>query len=314
MTPVVTVIVTVYQRKQFLKQAIQSALDQTFRSFEIIVADDSCSEAIKAIVNSFEDIRIRYRANSDSTGVALNLRAAISEAEGKYIAILNDDDAWEPEFLERLVAPLDQDQRRVLSFSDHWIMLEDGKVDIRSTDENTFRYGRHDLPQGNVKHFEDLVLIKNGVPLAMASLFRKDAIELESLVQDVNGAYDFWISCLLAASNQPAYYVPQRLTRYRIHNSMETGRKAPDKHQNLVYIFSRLIAAGAFPSKMSLLKQEYGSSLYHVGKDNLFFNHIHESRAKLLQSLKVRKSKKAVLCLLATYLPQHLRKALNFSM
>jgi glycosyltransferase involved in cell wall biosynthesis len=313
MIPTVTVIVTVYNRTQFLKQALQSVLDQTFCSFEAIVADDSCSDAIQAISDSFQDSRIRYRANSATTGVALNLRAAMSEAQGKYISILNDDDAWEPEFLEKLVAPLEQNQNRVLSFSDHWIMLEDGQIDLQKTDENTAHYGRESLSTGEVTHLDDFVLTKNGVPLAMASLFRKDAIEQEFLVKDVSGAYDFWISCLLAASNQPAYYVSQRLTRYRVHGAMETGRKSPDKSENLVYIYRKLIDLEAFPSKKSLLMSKYSYALYRVGRDNLLFNRVRESRIKFLQSLKVEKRKRTVVSLLATYLPTQLRKVLRFS-
>jgi len=313
MIPTITVIVTAYNRTQFLKQALQSVLDQTFCSFEAIVADDSCSDAIQAISDSFQDSRIRYRANSATTGVALNLRAAMSEAQGKYISILNDDDAWEPEFLEKLVAPLEQNQNRVLSFSDHWIMLEDGQIDLQKTDENTAHYGRESLSTGEVTHLDDFVLTKNGVPLAMASLFRKDAIEQEFLVKDVSGAYDFWISCLLAASNQPAYYVSQRLTRYRVHGAMETGRKSPDKSENLVYIYRKLIDLEAFPSKKSLLMSKYSYALYRVGRDNLLFNRVRESRIKFLQSLKVEKRKRTVVSLLATYLPTQLRKVLRFS-
>ena len=89
MNPKATVIVTVFRRTQFLRQALMSALHQTFRSLEIIVTDDSSSSEIKAICDSFHDSRIRYRANTATLGVALNLRTAMKEAGGKYIAILN---------------------------------------------------------------------------------------------------------------------------------------------------------------------------------------------------------------------------------
>ena len=307
------VIVTVYNRTQFLRQALQSALDQTFDSFEIIVTDDSGSDAIKLICDSFQDSRIRYRTNSATVGVALNLRAAINEARGKYIAILNDDDAWEPEFLEKLSTPLEQNSNRVLAFSDHWIMSENGQIDVKKTDDNTVHYGRKTLADGEITDLGDFVLEKNGVPLAMASVFRKDAIDLELLVKDVSGAYDFWISCLLAASRQPAYYVSERLTRYRIHGAMETGRKAPDKSENMVFIYHKLIDLGAFPNKNYLLTSRYSQALYRVGRDNLLFNHVRDARVHFLQSLKVAKSSKTIISLLVTYLPKQLRRALRFS-
>lgn len=313
MIPTVTVIVTVYNRTQFLQQALQSALEQTFQSFEIIVTDDSCNDAIKSICDSLQSSKIRYRTNSATLGVALNLRAAINESQGKYIAVLNDDDAWEPEFLEQLVAPLEQNSSRVLSFSDHWIVSEDGQIDVEETDKNTVRYGRNNLPNGEITNLDELVLEKNGVPLAMAAVFRKDAIDLNLLVEDVSGAYDFWISCLLAASRRPAYYVAERLTRYRIHGMMETGRKAPDKNENMVFIYRKLIDLKAFPDRNNLLIVRYSQMLYCVGRDNLHFSRVREARVYFLQSLQTAKNTKAAVSFLVSYLPRQLRVILKFT-
>lgn len=99
-TPKVSVIVTVFHRTEFLHKALQSALNQTFQDFEILVTDDSRSAKIRAIADSFGSDKIRYRANAETLGVALNLRAAVAEAGGRYIAVLNDDDSWEPSFRE----------------------------------------------------------------------------------------------------------------------------------------------------------------------------------------------------------------------
>jgi glycosyltransferase involved in cell wall biosynthesis len=313
MIPKITAIVTVYNRTQFLQQALQSALNQTLRKLEIIVTDDSCSSEIKSICDSLQDSRIRYRTNSATLGVALNLRAAMTEAKGKYIAILNDDDTWEPEFLEKVVAALEQNSNLVLSFSDHWIMSENGLIDVKKTDEDAVQYGTKALPSGEVTNLDDFVLEKNGVPLAMASVFRKDAIDLDLLVKDVSGAYDFWISCLLAASKRPAYHVSERLTRYRVHGAMETVRKAPDKNENMVFLYRTLIDMEAFPNKKLLLINKYSHALYRVGKDNLLFNRVDEARTHFFESLKISKDYKTIVSLLVSYLPKGLRKTLKFS-
>jgi glycosyltransferase involved in cell wall biosynthesis len=135
--PLVSVVVTVYKRVQFLRGALQSVLRQTFRSFDIIVTDDSNNLEIKSICDSFQQRQIHYRYNPSPLGVACNLRAAISETSGRYIAILNDDDLWEPDFLALLLAPLQDNPERVLAFGDHWIIGEDGRVDYEQTEENT---------------------------------------------------------------------------------------------------------------------------------------------------------------------------------
>lgn len=286
-SPKVSVIVTVFHRTEFLKEALESALHQTFQDFEIIVTDDSRSSAIREIVDSFGSDKMRYRSNAETLGVALNLRAAVSEAGGKYIAVLNDDDSWEPSFLEKLVAPLEEDSRRVLAFSDHWLVDGGGEIQFPETDANSRTFGRAALSMGEVPDLTDLVLIDNGVPLAMAAVFRVDAIEWERVVSAVSGAYDYWISFLLAASGGKAWYVPQRLTRYRVHAAMETGRRAPDKQEHLVYIYRTLLDTGTFPHRAALLRQRLAAALYAVGKDNLLFDHARAARSYLRRSLGV---------------------------
>ena len=297
--PKVTVIVTVYKRTEFLRIALQSALDQTFQDFELIVADDSDSDAIRQISDSFGSDKIRYRSQEKNLGIALNLRTAVAEAKGTYVAILNDDDLWEPRFLEKLVAPLDADPRFVLAFSDHWIIDGAGEVKVPETDANSRTFGRSDLPGGDVRRLDDLVLQRNGVPLAMAAVFRADAIDWTKVVAEVSGAYDYWISMLIAASGGKAWYVAERLTRYRVHAAMETGRRAPDKHAHLIYMYTSLLQTGAFPQHKDLLQRALATALYMVGKDSLAFEHVREARSYLGKSLNIefRGRTLAMLCL-----------------
>ena len=304
MIPAVTVIVTVYNRTQYLRQAIESVFAQTFRAFEIIVTADSANDEIKAICESFARPEIRYRRNATTLGVALNLRAAMAEAQGKYIAVLNDDDAWEPLFLEKLTAPLDQDANRVLAFGDHWVISETGEIDQAQTERTTRYYGRDALPEGEVAGFQEFALVKNGVPLAMGSLFRKDAIDLDLIVKEVSGAYDYWIACLLAASGKAAYYVPARLTRYRVHGAMETKRQSPDKQANLVYIYRTLRDRRSFPARQALVNKFYGQVLRNVGKDHLKFGHADKAREYFRQSFAAHRDLKTAVWWLLSFLPR----------
>jgi glycosyltransferase involved in cell wall biosynthesis len=310
MKPEVTVIVTVHQRTDFLSQAVESALAQTFPAREIIVADDSGTAAASALCEPWLRAgQIRYRANPETLGIARSLRAAIEDAQGQFISILNDDDIWEPNFLASLVPPLRADANRVVAFSDHWIVSEEGAIDEMETEANTRRYGRSALGEGDVNNPAHFVLVDNGVPLAMAALFRKDAIDLSLLGTDLSGAYDFWISCLLAASGKKFYYVPQRLTRYRIHPKSETGRRAPDKSENQVYIFSRLLERNWFPEMKSYLRSRLAGALFRVGRDRLFFDRFREARGYFFKSFRTRPDWRPLLAIFLSFLPRSLRRA-----
>ena len=91
-----------------LKEAIDSVLGQTFKDFELIIVDDGSNSSIEPIVRSIsEDTRIKvYGIKHSGLGAALN--HGISEAEGEYIARLDDDDMMLPTRLEKQLAFLDE--------------------------------------------------------------------------------------------------------------------------------------------------------------------------------------------------------------
>ena len=268
----VSVILTVFEREKFLRRAIESALSQTFANYEVIVADDSNKPSIRQLCESFQcPHRLRYRGNKERLGVALNVRAAIEDAKGKYVSILNDDDYWGSTFLERLVAPLEENPNRAVAFADHWIIREDGSVDEPATESNSLRYGRKTLPEGDIKDPPGFVLMKNGVPLAMAALFRRNDLNLSLLTKEVVGAYDLWISCVLAASGRSFFYVPSRLTYYRLHEGSETARRAPDKSEPMIYILQEILRENWFPTMKGIIQARLADAYFRNGLDLLSF-------------------------------------------
>lgn len=306
--PLVSVILTVYNRLAFFDDALRSVEAQTFQDYEIIVADDSGCGAARAASLASNDPRVRYTANPASVGVALSLRAALAEARGKYIAILNDDDLWEPSFLARLVPPLDADPHRVLAFCDHAIMGVDGRIDEAASRRNSERFGRSRLPEGDIADPMGFVLRENGVPLAMGTLFRAAALSPERLVPDVAGAYDLWISSLMAASGGAFYYVPTRLTRYRVHPEMETARRDPEKTRCLAFIARALLAEPAFAAKRDYLSRWLASLTVRAGRDYLYFDRVADARRSFLTAFSMSAGWKPLAGLLMSMAPARLRR------
>ena len=314
MNPEVTIIISVYKRVGFLAHALESALAQTFQGSEIIVADDSGTAVARDLCEPWvKSGQIRYRANPQTLGIARSLRGALEEARGEFVSILNDDDLWEPNFLSCVVPPLRADPDRVVAFSDHWVMTEGGSIDTVASEANTHRYGRASLAPGDLANPVDFVLIKNGVPLAMAALFRRSAIDPALLTADVSGSYDFWISCLLAASGKKFYYVADRLTRYRVHLKSETARRDPGKSEGQVYIFSQLLERNWFPEKASFLRSRLAGALFRLGRDRLFFNRLADSRDYFRKSFTTRPGWRPILATFLSFLPRSLRILLKLS-
>lgn len=100
-TPVFTIIITTYNRKDILPRAINSVLGQSFPHFELIVVDNGSTDGTKDIVSAISDKRVMYTANprpSDSCDAPRNL--GIKMAHGRYTAFLDDDDIWYSNRLE----------------------------------------------------------------------------------------------------------------------------------------------------------------------------------------------------------------------
>ena len=312
--PLVTIVVTVHKRLTFLREALQSVFDQTFQDFEVVIADDSGTSAARAIAAPFVDgERVRYIANPESRGIARSLRGALETARGRFAAILNDDDLWEPEFLSRLVPALEGDARRVVAFSDHWIMNDRGELDREATDRNTAQYRRAGLREGELQAPDRFVLEYNGVPLAMAAIFRISALDLRRLVPEVAGAYDLWISALLAATGGAFYYVPARLTRYRVHSGMETARRSPDKGTCTMFILRSLIEQGAFPQLKDHLESRLATSVVAVGRDRLYFDQASEARDLFLSAFRLSPGWRPLAGAFLSVLPLPVRRAIGVS-
>ena len=95
----VSVIIPTYNRKNLLKRALHSVSSQTFVPQEIIVVDDGSSDGTKDwVLERFPYVRYIYQDNS---GVSSARNAGIKEAKGSWIALLDSDDEWMPDKLEK---------------------------------------------------------------------------------------------------------------------------------------------------------------------------------------------------------------------
>lgn len=98
-------------KRQFLYQAIDSILKQSYQDFELIIVNDASPENIESIVNQFQDPRIRYEVNSKNIGgrdLVANWNHCIQFAHNDYVILATDDDVFEQEFLHKAAELISQ--------------------------------------------------------------------------------------------------------------------------------------------------------------------------------------------------------------
>ena len=125
--PMVSVVMPVYNGARTLRDAIDSVRTQTFQDFEFIVVDDASTDDSAAIVQSCGDrIRlVRRPANSGICEVARSQGLAL--ARGRYAALIDQDDLWEPTKLARQVAFMEAHPELLLSHTYAWVIDGAGK-------------------------------------------------------------------------------------------------------------------------------------------------------------------------------------------
>lgn len=117
--PLVSVVLPTYKRPQLIAQAVKSVQQQTYEHWELIIVDDNGADTeyakeTQAIVSSIATSHsIHYVQQPINKGACAARNKGIEQAQGKYIAFLDDDDSWEPEKIEKQVLALEKNQADV---------------------------------------------------------------------------------------------------------------------------------------------------------------------------------------------------------
>ena len=126
--PQVSIIMPAYNVAQFIKESIQSVINQTFNSWELLIVDDCSSDNTRNIVFSFlNDPRIQLIENKTNLGGAGTRNVAIRKAKGRYIAFLDSDDLWTADKLEKQISFM-QVNNMSFTFSAHTTIDEQGTI------------------------------------------------------------------------------------------------------------------------------------------------------------------------------------------
>lgn len=305
--PLVTVAIPTYRRPEMLRSAIESALAQTYTNTEVLVSDSEGSDEAAALVAGYGDPRLRYRRNDRETNGLENALAMYRDARGELVATLHDDDEWEPRFLEVMVAPLVADPSLVLTFADHWVMDAGGRILPEWTERNTRERGRAGLAEGRYQPFTRLALVYRAVFFVAATVFRNHTIDWDDVPPEIAPPYEVWLAYLACRDGGAAYYVPERLMRYRLHD--ETATRSSRLERAHVYTYDRILADDRVKDLAPELLRSSAPFRASLGLSLLTEGRVYVARRHLLQALAHGARLNASVGLAISLLPARARAA-----
>jgi len=154
--PIVSVILTSYNKPKFLKKAIDSVLNQTYSNIQLIIADDnSPKKEVWEVINSYDDPRIisfnSFVSDEDrhkTARYATQINTAVKKySTSKYICYLADDDFYYPEMIHAMVNYAEVSGKEVVFCAQH-VLDEDGNIDGGGIDGRGVRWFNYPLERG----------------------------------------------------------------------------------------------------------------------------------------------------------------------
>jgi glycosyltransferase involved in cell wall biosynthesis len=280
--PLVSVIISTYNRPDYLRQSATSVLSQTLTDFELIICDDASTmlESVQAAIPN--DPRIRYTRSPRNLGMAANNARGYQLARGRYVAHLDDDDLWTPEYLQRLVQALETRPHCSLAFCNHMVIDEAGQPSPSASLWGEAKWGRSDLLEGVYQPFWDLAILRRAIPTSHASVIRRAVLTDLDGLPEAGYAWDLFLTYQAVRRGHGAYFIPERLSRYRRHADQHS---APATHMEAyrgqIYCDRIFLADPEIGVDRSVISARLAQVTAYGAIALLRLNRVHEARDAL---------------------------------
>ncbi len=124
----VSIVLPTHNGSRYLRQSIDSCLNQTYPNIELIVVDDGSADETSAILQSYDDPRLIVLRHETNRGLPATLNTGFAHATGQYLTWTSDDNYYAPEAIQALVMFLEQHPGVDFVYSDYWEIDDQGTV------------------------------------------------------------------------------------------------------------------------------------------------------------------------------------------
>jgi glycosyltransferase involved in cell wall biosynthesis len=262
----------VYNGERFLRSAIQSVLDQTFKDFELIIIDDASLDNTKMIVESYKDPRIKLFVNERNRGPGYSRNIGIHNAQGKFIAILDSDDIALPYRLGYEAKYLENHPDISVICGAH-----------EAIDENGFVIGNHKYPQNPISMRWKL-LFRNCISHSTVMARKIDVLSVGGYSVDLPPSEDYYLWGKMAKSFK-FVQIDLILSQYRIHSN-GISRTNLKNRTSIEVVQANIESCIGEPVPVEVAECFYGKQAY---TDGLIINIAYDVTWKCLVAIQTER-------------------------
>ena len=222
-----SVLIPVYNGAPFIKEAVESILNQSFTDFELILLNDASPDNSEEIIKTFKDARIRYYRNEKNLGISASRNKLMTLARGEYLIVMDDDDISLPNRLEEQIKFMDSHPDVTMAGS--WCELFSRKPDKGII--NYLKYCFYNLgwiwTQKNSPGWEEMFCC-NPI-MHTTSVLRRQHIEQHQIRynSDYSPAEDYDLCRQILSAGLKLANIPQLLVKYRWFGSNVSITRRP---------------------------------------------------------------------------------------
>ena len=229
--PKISLIMSVYNGEDYLSEAIDSVLNQTFEDFELIIINDCSTDGTSEILSEYAkaDARVKVHTNEVNLRLPSSLNKAISYAQGKYVARMDADDICLPDRLEKQYKFMEEKPNVALS-SCRFMTLKNGVISSGGCG------GKNDT-----ESVKALLLVTN--PILHPGIIAKTEV-IRSLGYDKNFTCteDLELWTRFVSEGYDVEIMPEYLMIYRLHDKQITETTLEKQHREVVAVQKKYYA------------------------------------------------------------------------
>lgn len=218
----VDILLTTYNSKiEYLKEQLDSILNQTYKNLKLIISDDcSPNEEVRKVLKEYEqkDNRIQLYFQQQNLGYTKNFEFVLTKSTADYIAFCDHDDIWYPNKIEESLRTL-KEKKVDLVYCDARQIDENGKI----LHESYLKY--KNMPILNEKYQKEILPFSRHIAIGCSQLFTKRVKDLMIPFTENTMAHD-WHSLYIANALNRVYCIDKTLFGYRLHGNNAFGGRS----------------------------------------------------------------------------------------